>query len=105
MTADQIIAALPDCPAEIAQAIRDLDARNSRSNGGPKLLNELTLHPRLLTAVKAAGGVTKAAEAWKCSRTHIYDVIDGKRPPGPLLQAAIGVRRKGAGMVMYEVLD
>lgn len=101
----EIIRALGYVPSDIARAILDLDARAHLGNGGPKRLNEVTLHPRLMAAVKRAGGVAKAADSWGCSRTHIYDVIDGKRPPGPLLQSAIGIRRVSAGITEYEVLD
>ncbi len=105
MTADQIIAAIPDCPAEIAQAIRDLDTRNARANGGPRRLNDLEVHHRLGQAIKKAGGPAKAAAAWGVSRQHVYDVDNGKRAPGPALQAALGIRRLGAGRTLYEVLD
>lgn len=105
MTADQIIAAIPDCPAAIAQAIRDLDARNAQTNGGATRLNELEVHRRLTLAIKRAGGPAALAAKWKVSRQHVYDVDNGRRPPGPALQKALGIRRLGAGRTMYEVID
>ena len=100
----EIIAALGDVPSDIARAILDLDARAHLGNGGPRTLNELEVHRRLGEAIKRLGGVRQAAEAWAVSRQHVYDVLDGKRTPGPALQSAMGIRKRPVGRTLYEVL-
>lgn len=105
MRGAEIVSALGDVPSEIARAILDLDARAYQHNGGPRRLNELEVHYRLEQAIQKAGGPAKAASAWGVSRQHVYDVENGKRSPGPALQAALGIRRLGAGRTLYEILD
>ena len=79
----EILAALGEVPADIAQAILDLDARAHQRNGGATALNELEVHGRLTKAIAKLGGPAKAAAAWGVSRQHIYDVENGRRTPGP----------------------
>lgn len=105
MRGAEIIQALGGVPEHIAQAILDLDARAHLGNGGPTALNELQVHLRLNQAIKRLGGVSAAAAAWGVSRQHVYDVVNGTRTPGPALQAALGIRRRGPGRTMYEIVD
>lgn len=51
--------------------------------------------------IAQAGGVTRFAEQIHVSHTYIYDVVNGRQPPGPAILDAIGVRK----VVMYELIE
>lgn len=57
---------------------------------------------RLQVYVSEHGGVQVVAKRWKCSRQYIYDVLNDRRNPGPLMLKKFGLRRVRIVHTHYE---
>lgn len=91
MRAAQILAAVPDLPAEIQAAIYDLDARAYRSNS-PVRLSEAQVYLRLRAAIRTSGSEAAFARRIGISRQSLSDITNAKRAMSGRVLAAIGLR-------------
>jgi DNA-binding phage protein len=104
MNADQILAALPECPPDVADAIRALDAR-AHHPSNQVVLTDGQVCLRLIKAVQAAGSQSQLARDVGISRQYLFDVLNGGRQPGPALLKHLKLKRLGGGNPLYTVVD
>lgn len=56
---------------------------------------------KLRARVEQSGSIRKAAIALGISNTHLGEILDGKRDPGPKVLAQIGVER----VIIYRTAE
>jgi hypothetical protein len=104
MRAAEIIAAAPDLPPAIVQAIYDLDARAYGRNQ-PLALDGLQVHARLRSAIEKAGGAAALARQLGIAKQTVLQQYDGTKSIGPTLLRHLGLRKVSAGRTMYTPAD
>lgn len=104
MRAHEIIAAAPDPPPEIRQAIYDLDARAYQRNDRLEL-NAIEVHIRLTAAIQKAGSVAALARQLEIAKQTLQQQYDGLKPLGPTVLTHLGLRKISAGRTLYTPID
>lgn len=66
-------------------------------------MNEGEMREIIADVAREAGGVRALARACKVSPSHVSDVLNGRRSPGPAILGPLGYRR--VDVVIYEEDD
>lgn len=53
--------------------------------------------------IDEVGGVAQLARAWSLSRMYVYDVLNGKRAPGPSVLSRLGIVAETVTTTTYRI--
>ncbi len=75
-----------------------------RADGRRRQFTLSETRQRLATAIKRLGGYGPAADAWDISVTYLYDATIGRREPGRIILAKLGLVRADRYVKISEKL-
>lgn len=80
----------PDLLADIDAEL----ARRRRSNGGPRVYDDIEIGVRIERKIAVFGSMSALARAVRVSTSYLHEVRHSIRPPSDRILRALGLRRK-----------